>query len=148
MRPVDAMRFRAPLCRLPPTSTASAAEAVSALLERAAPTHRRHTHREFLCHPRQQSRQLETPSPLSPPQLLGEMRALGLPCDVYTFSTLISCCYKAGEHAFDTAVALFAEMRLECVAPNVVTLNSMLAMCARARRSDEAMQLFRWAVRS
>jgi Pentatricopeptide repeat domain len=68
------------------------------------------------------------------------MKATGLQPDVFTYTSLITCC---GADAA-AAMSLFAEMKAAGVAPNAITFNALLFVLGSAGEVQKMMQLFRW----
>lgn len=69
--------------------------------------------------------------------LAQEMRAHGIPRNVYTFSALITACARAGEPGL--ALGLEREMAAEGVAANAVIFNSLIDLHAKGGRLEEAL---------
>lgn len=75
--------------------------------------------------------------------LMSEMRSKGLAPDVFTYSTAITACGKAGQ--WERALMLLGEMETgqEKLAPDVISINAAIAACGRAGECDRALELLR-----
>lgn len=63
----------------------------------------------------------------------------GVKPNVITFTTLISCCQRAGQ--WKRARQYFTEMEQEGIRPDVKAYNSLLSACSRGARWEEAWDI-------
>ncbi|OIV92593.1 hypothetical protein TanjilG_07584 [Lupinus angustifolius] len=73
--------------------------------------------------------------------LVDAMKRDGVPPDLYTYNTLISCCRRGS--LYEEAVQLFDEMKLAGFRPDKVTYNALLDVFGKSRKPKEAMQVLR-----